>query len=448
MSFIFCLFWPYSGFSQETADGFLAQGVAFSKEGEHEKAIPSFKRALELDPTLEGVRLNLGIAYFKLQSFEEAAETFQQILERNPENSSALVFLGLSLQGQEQYEKSIPYFEKAGKLDPDFHQLALFNIGKAHSQLGNFEQSAEHWNKAIKADPGSELAEGAKALLKLQADKKPQKPWHLSFGAGFEYDDNITVDEQDLTTNLDDFSYIFEFSGAYKFLKTPKLELEAGYDFYQSLHDDLAAFDIQSHIFSLSGSHELGKFNLGLFNFYNRTTLGEKDFLEILSASPSVGYAVSEKWYATLTYAYKDTHFFDSPLRDAQNHGFSFGNFFFIMDGKGIIQLSYRFENEITTGEEFDYLGHYVNSQVKLPLGKKTKIILGHKYIFRDYKNVTVSIGEKRDDFRHTIEFGVAQTIYKNVFGKLDYQFIDSTSNLASSDYKENIASLTLGVSF
>lgn len=442
--------YPNFSLAEETADGFLTQGLAFTNERQYEKAITSFKRALELDPTYDSARLNLGIAYFKLKSFDLALETFQQILSQDPNDSSALIFLGLSLQGQEQFEKSIPYFEKAGKLDPDFHQLALFNIGKAHSHSGNPVKAAENWNAAIKTDPTTEIAEGAKALLRIQDGKKPQKPWSVSFGAGFEYDDNITVDEKNLTTNLDDFSYIFEFAGAYKILQASKYELEAGYDFYQSIHDNLSSFDLQSHIFSLNGSYEWGELNFGLFNIYNLTNLGDDEFLEIHSTSPSVGLAVNDKWYATLTYSYKDTNFFDLPERDAQTHGFALSNYLFIMDGKGIIQVGYRFENEITTGDEFDFLGHYLDTKIKLPLpfSKKAQVSLSYQYFFKGFKNVTASIGEKRDDYRHSIGLGIIQPVYKSIFAKLNYQFIDSTSNLTASDYKENIASLALGISF
>jgi len=448
-AFIFLSFPSYS-LAGNTAEEFLTQGVTFTNEGEYEKAVASFKRALELDPDFYDARLNLGIAYFKAQSFDLAVQTFQQILDRDPNDSSALIFLGLSLQGQEQFEKSIPYFEKAGRLDPDFHQLALFNIGKAHAQSGNYAKAAENWSAAIKIAPTTEIAEGAQALLKVQSDEKPKKPWSLSFGAGFEYDDNITVDEKNLTTNQGDFSYLAEFAGAYKILQASKYELEAGYDFYRSIHDNLSAFDLQSHIFSLSGSYELGELNFGIFNIYNLTNLGDDEFLEIHSTSPSVGLAVNDIWYATLTYSYKDTNFFDLPERDAQTHGFALSNYLFIMDGKGIIQVGYRFENEITTGDEFDFLGHYLDTKVNLslPFSKKTQISLSYQYFFKNFKNVTASIGERRDDFRHSIGFGIIQPVYKNIFTKLNYQFINSTSNLAASDYRENIASLLLGINF
>ena len=444
------LFLPHSSLADESAEGHLNIGLAHSEKGDYEQAIVSYERALEMDPDLEGARLNLGISYFKLQSFDSAVKTFQQILERTPDDSSALIFMGLSLQGQEQYEKSISYFEKAEKLDADFEQLALFNVGKAHFHLENNKQASEKLNQAIRVNPSDELADGAKVLLKIIADKKPKKPWNLAFHTGFEYDDNITVSELDQATGVGDFSYLFEFGGAYRFQITPKFELEAGYDFYQSLHDDLSAFDIQSHIFSLNGSYEFKGLDLGLLSMYNRTSLGAADFLEIYSTSPSVGFSVTDTWYATVNYSYKSTNFFNINNRDAQNHGFGFSNFLFFLGGKGMVLLGYQFENEITTGAEFEYLGHFLNTNVILPvpLLDQTKVNIGYKFYFKDYKNVTASIGKKRDDFRHTAELGIYQPIYNKLHAKLKYQYINSISNIASSDYQENIVNLLLGISF
>lgn len=450
LCFLTFLLLPHSSLAGESAEAFLNKGLAYSEQGDHQQAIVSFKRALEIDPTLEGAHLNLGISYFKLKSFDSAINTFQQILDRTPDDSSAFIFLGLSLQGQKQYEKAIPYFEKAGNLDPDFHQLALFNVGQSHFHLRNDQLASEKLNQAIKVDSTNELAEGANALLKIIADRKPAKPWSFAFQTGFEYDDNVTVSEQDLTTELGDFSYVFEFSGTYKILQKPKYELEAGYDFFQSLYDDLSAFDLQSHIFSLNGSYELKGLDLGLFTFYNRTTLGAEDFLEIYTVSPSVGFSAFDNSYTTVNYTYKDINFFDLQNRDAQNHGFGVNNFLFFLGGKAMLVIGYQFENEITLGPEFDYLGHFLKTSVKLPIPllDQTKVTFGYKYYFKDFKNVTASIGEKRDDFRHSAELHIFQPIYKNLYSKLNYEYVNSISNLASSDYQENTVNLLLGISF
>ena len=116
-----------------------------------------------------------------------------------------------------------------------------------------------------------------------------------------------------------------------------------------------------------------------------------------------------------------------------------------------MVILGYQFENHITTGAEFEYLGHFFNSKVQFPLpylNTKTRVSLSYDYFFKDYKHITTSIGEKRDDFRNTIGLGIHQPIYKNLHAKLNYQYINAISNLAAVDFQENIVNLLIGLSF
>jgi len=433
------------------ANDFLIQGLALVKTGEHEKAIDLFKQALEINPDLEEAYLHLGIAYRKIESYDLALMAFQNLLKRNPNNSSALFFQGLSLHGLERYQESIVYLEKAGNLDADLYQAALFSIGRAHFELGNNEEAKTKFNETINAGPNTETAQGAKTLLKIMSDKKPDKPWSLSAGIGIEYDDNITVDEQDLTSNLSDVVYNFDFSGGYKVVNTKKNTWEAGYSFFQSIHDDLSAFDLQSHTFSLNGSHKFKKLKSGMRSYYSRTTLGNNDFLEIYSISPNIEFSLNPKLYMIVNYSYKYTNFFNIPSRDGQSHGLGFDNFYFFLGSKGYFLLSYRVEHVNTRGDEFDFLGNFVTAKVKYPLqvlDLETQLDLSYKFFIKDYNNITPSIGDERRDFRHTIQCGITQPVYKNLEAKLKYQYIRAESNLPTSDFRENIVSLTLKTSF
>ncbi len=449
--FIICLFCQTSLAGEEKANAFLIQGLAHIKKGEHEKAIDLFKHALEINPDLEGAYLNLGIAYHKIGSYDLALKALQNLLEQNPDHGPALFFQGLSLQGLGRYQESIVYLEKAGNIDASLNQAALFNIGRAHFELGKNKEAQAKFNETISAGPNTETAQGAKTLLKILADKKPDKPWKLSAGIGIEYDDNITVDEQDLSSNLGDVVYKFDFSGGYKFVNTKKNIWEAGYSFFQSIHDDLTAFDLQSHTFSLNGSHKIKNLKLGARSNYSRTTLGNNDFLEIYSISPNVGFFLNPKLYTIVNYAYKYTHFFDIPSRDSQSHGLGLDNFYFFLEGKSYLLLSYRLERVNTRGDQFDFLGNFVTAKVKYPLqdlGLGTQMDLSYRFFIKDYNNITPSIGEERWDVRHAIQFEITQPVYKNLEAKLKYQYIRQESNLPTSDFKENIASLVFSLSF
>ncbi len=436
--------------AQESAEDLYSRGLGHLDAKDFEKAARIINDALALKDNLEGARLNLGIAYFQLGKYEEALQILNEALVQRP-SGTLHFFTALTYQGKKEHTQSIHHFEEAARLDSEYDQLSAYNIGLAHFHQGNRELSAKALNDAIQYDPKTEIAKEAEKMLKAVESKKEKKRLSLSASVGLEYDDNITVDELDQTTNLDDFSTVYEFSGAYKLLAGEKYEVEAGYDFYQSIHDDLSAFDMQSHLFTLTGSREVWGVDLGLNTIYNRTILGGDKLLEIHSASPSVGGFLLPTVYTTLNYAYRDINFFDSPDRDSQNHGVGINNYLFFMGSKGFVNVGYTFENEITTGREFGYFGHFVTSGVRTPIPGTdwdTRVSLGYRYFFKDYKKVTASIGEERADHRHTILFGVEQPLFKFLKLKLDYQYINSTSNLASSDFDENIVNFSLSAHY
>jgi hypothetical protein len=269
--------------------------------------------------------------------------------------------------------------------------------------------------------------------------------------AGMEFDDNVTVSAQDLATGEKDFAYIFEFAGAYRFLDTQRFNLEASYDFYQSIYDTLSDFDLQSHIFSLGGTYKFQDFDLDVFASYNRNTLGGEDFLEIFTIAPQVGFFPTERWFSLIRYSYEDSGFFTDPARDGKNNGLGTDNFVFFMQGKSYLMFTYRFENKDTRGPEFTYDGHFatIGAKTILPFwNRRGTFNLAYKYFYKDYTNITPSLGQERHDLRHTIQVGVAQPLNTWLQLNLKYEFIDSVSNLQSIDFTENIASFNFNVFF
>ncbi len=438
--------------AEEIPQYWLLRGKELSEMGQFKKAGEAFQKAIQQDPASEEAHLGLGNAHYELGAYESAADDFHHVLKINPNNGTALFYLGLSLVQQKKYAESIPYFKKAGALDPDFKQLSLFYIGEAQSELGELQEASETWKQAIKVNPSTDIARKTGTLVKnLTQKKEDKKSWSVTMSTGIEYDDNITVSLQDLATGVDDFANIFEFSGDYKLLETKKFELEAGYDLYQSLYHDLSEFDLQSHIFSLGGGYKFEKFDADVFTSYNRTTLGGEDFLENYSVAPQIGFFPSEQWYTIIGYSYENFEFLKDSDRSGENHGVGMDHFVFFMQGKSYLLFSYRFENKITSGTQFTYVGHYGTVGVKTPLpiwDRKGAFNLTYRYFYKDYKNVTPSLTRERRDLRHTIQVGLSQPLCEWLKLNLNYEFIDSVSNLRSIDFTENIASLALSVTF
>ena len=273
-------------------------------------------------------------------------------------------------------------------------------------------------------------------------------PWSVEASVGMEYDDNLNVAELDVSSGEGDVAAIIEVSVGYEFPGLTDYELEAGYDFYQSLYQDFSEFNLQTHALHLSGSREFGDLDAGLTYRYTYSRLDDNDFLRIHSLQPSLGYSVQPNWYLNLAYGYQDKEFADDAERDARQHALSLDNYIVFDDNKSYVRLGYRGEDEDADGPRYDYLGHYLNAGLSTPLNllpKPAKLDFSYQYLTKDYSNITPSIGKERNDHRHT--FGVKAHIDLSdaVFARLGYEYVDASSNLPSADFHENIVSVSLG---
>ena len=84
--------------SEQINDAFTADtiGVVFSRTGFHEKAVPFYERAVELDPAPANFHYNLGAAQQFAGNFEAAESAYKKAIERQPDSYraySALVSL-------------------------------------------------------------------------------------------------------------------------------------------------------------------------------------------------------------------------------------------------------------------------------------------------------------------------------------------------------------------
>lgn len=451
MSFVALGFGVLESQAQESAESWILKGIDQTSKGRHKEAIQAFQKAIELDPASENAYLYLGNTHYEQGSLDLALSAFREVLNINPANSTALFYYGLALIQQKKYAESIPYFEKAGTLDSEFKQLSLFYIGEAQTELGNPEEASEAWGRAIKINPTTDIARKTGTLVERLTSRKEKKPWTMSMSAGVEYDDNVTISLQDLATGEEDFANTFEFAGTYKVLETSKFELETGYDFFQSIYHELSVFDLQSHMFSLNGSYQFEKLDVDVFTRYNRSTLGGEDFMETYSIAPQIGFFPSEHWFALIRYSFDDSQFFKASARDGVSHGIGMDHFVFFTQGKQYLSFSYRFESKNTRGPQFDYAGHFitVGAKTHLPFwDQKASLKVTYRFFYKDYKNITPSLGRERHDRRDTIHVNMALPVYKNLQLDLNYQFVDSVSNLREIDFTENIASVGLSVYF
>ena len=396
--------------------------------------------------------LEQAITFYRQGAYPEAGRLLEKVTRQEPQNGAAHFFAGLTMQAQGNYVASIPSFQAAMRHDREFAQLATYQIGLAQHKTGQRQEAMTTLRQAVAMDPNSDAGKNARTLLDTveRQGGAAAKPWHLRLGAGIEYDDNITVEEQELATDQSDFATVLELEGGYRVTVPKPYQVELSYSLYQSLYDDYSQFDLQTHTVGLAGSRDFDGWDAGLSYAYSYMFLGREGFLQSHRLTPNAGFFLPHGIYATVNYTLEDKDFRKTADngRDAVNQAVGGDLFAFFLENRGYVQLGYRLEGENASAAEYDYWGHTLVVAVQVPAWYETKARLSLKYQDREYRHITPSIGAERDDTKQTEGFMVSRRFLERYEAKVEYQHIDSDSNLESSDYSENILFAAVSAAF
>ncbi len=97
-------------------------------------------------------QFNNGTSYYKQGELEKAIESFKLALEYKPDNSKAFYNLGKIYYDQGQKDLSLSYYKDAARLNPN-DSLSLLGIGLLYYEKGDFNNAVRYYNKAIVAAP-------------------------------------------------------------------------------------------------------------------------------------------------------------------------------------------------------------------------------------------------------------------------------------------------------
>jgi tetratricopeptide (TPR) repeat protein len=165
-------------------------GLLESRQEHFKEAVPFYRRALTLNPSVPGLRLNLALALFKGGQLEDAIPEFEILRKEAPANSPeqqrATILIGMAYYGLAEYVKAAPYLKEAADAEPNnlplllalehsylwsnqfkyvldvYHQILSLNpdsaeadmvAGEALDQLKDNGGATEMFRAAVKADP-------------------------------------------------------------------------------------------------------------------------------------------------------------------------------------------------------------------------------------------------------------------------------------------------------
>lgn len=128
-------------------------GLIATREGQTDKAVPYFEKALTLSPDHVIALGNLGNAYRDLQRWDDARAVLEHAVAVAPEDAEANYSLGMVYAQLNDTDRAYEYLQQALKLRPDYPE-ALNNLGVLYLRTDRIEEAIASFEKCIKLAPG------------------------------------------------------------------------------------------------------------------------------------------------------------------------------------------------------------------------------------------------------------------------------------------------------
>jgi len=147
-------------------------GLRYQKEGEYEKAIEQFEKALELQPNYAAALNNLGICYGNLDRLEEAERSFERAIEINPKDIFAMNNLAVICLRTHRLNEARQYAQEALEIEPQYAS-AHYTLGSVYATVGQFAQAEKEFEAALEIEPGNKSFRATLERLRQQMRGRP-----------------------------------------------------------------------------------------------------------------------------------------------------------------------------------------------------------------------------------------------------------------------------------
>lgn len=133
-------------------NSFLMLADEMMENGDHNAAIPLYRRAHKFQPNSAAPLVGLGESLSAIGQYHDAADAFQQAISKNGQNIDALKGLGASYLALNRPTRALPYLQQAARVNPrDVENMSSLAI--ALDMQGHREASLEVYKDGLAMDP-------------------------------------------------------------------------------------------------------------------------------------------------------------------------------------------------------------------------------------------------------------------------------------------------------
>jgi Tfp pilus assembly protein PilF len=124
-------------------------GLIYQEMGDFDRAFAAYQKSIEINPQYEKGYNNLGTLLYLKGRNEEALDSFQKALAINPNNVESHINLGVLYKKQDQLNKAIESYQKALAINPLQREIH-YNIALLYERLENIELATGHYQQFLK----------------------------------------------------------------------------------------------------------------------------------------------------------------------------------------------------------------------------------------------------------------------------------------------------------
>lgn len=146
-------------------------GLALSKVGRHEEAVDAFHRAAMLSPDNASIRNNLGYELMLRNRWADAERELQRAIDLNPRLERAHINLGITLAKQGKFEGALEWFLR---VLPDSD--AYYNLGLMYRAQRRYEDAAVAFERVLDLDPSFAAASAQLEQISPFVEPQPASP--------------------------------------------------------------------------------------------------------------------------------------------------------------------------------------------------------------------------------------------------------------------------------
>lgn len=129
------------------------KGFEFSIQGENQKALDYYRRAVQKDPADPSAWSGLGYCYAGLDQPDAAVGAYRNAIRSNPDNARVHYTLANYYREIGRDDLAVEAYRTVVRLKPGFGQ-AFFRLGLSYTRLGMLQEGKQAFQKAAEIDPG------------------------------------------------------------------------------------------------------------------------------------------------------------------------------------------------------------------------------------------------------------------------------------------------------